>query len=314
MMFKDIPLEEGLLIMEEGIGKAKKIMQGCTETKFTFAEYQKYYECVYFMSFYHNCNEKSKQLYNQFKRSLEESIETMVVPSLMCQDGDAYLLRQLVLMWSNYKSMASWLYRFFHYLDRYFIPREGKGLLSLNELTVRCFQDLVFKKFYCKFQAAALSLINQKRKGLQIDCDLLKNVVYTFVELDEYGQTKYYEDFEQAIPADTFALYSQLTSEWLLHDSAPDYIQKIVRNQLVEQPANKLFEKKEAENSVISQEMLSKIAAMTIEGGSSVSANMHRRNTLLGLKRIMVQIAQKCYKKSKVDWMLFRNSNSCFSF
>ncbi|KAK2639925.1 hypothetical protein Ddye_027720 [Dipteronia dyeriana] len=118
-MFKDIPLEEGLMIMEEGIGKAKKIMQGCPETKFTFAEYQKYYECVYFMSICENGNEKSKQLYNLFKRSLEESIETMVVPSLVCQDDEACLLRQLVLMWSNYKSMASWLYQFFHYLDRF---------------------------------------------------------------------------------------------------------------------------------------------------------------------------------------------------
>ncbi|KAK4840078.1 hypothetical protein QYF36_027201 [Acer negundo] len=29
-----------------------------------------------------------------------------VVPSLMCREDDAYLLRQLVLMWSNYKLMA----------------------------------------------------------------------------------------------------------------------------------------------------------------------------------------------------------------
>ncbi|KAK0599266.1 hypothetical protein LWI29_003741 [Acer saccharum] len=301
MMFKDIPLEEGLMLMEEAIGKAKKKMQGCPETKFTCEEYQKYYECVYSMSIYHNGDEKSKQLYNQFKRSLEESIETMVVPSLMCQDDDTYLLRQLVLMWSNYKWMASWLYRFFQYLDRYFIPRRGKDLLSLNELTVRCFQDLVFKKFYCQFQAAALSLINQEREGLQIDCDLLKNVVHTFVELDKYGQTKYYEDFEQAMLANTSALYTRLASEWLLCDSAPDYIQKvywclsqekrrasqylhprtsemllqIVKNLLLEQPANKLFEKKEVENSGVTtdyQEMLSKCAAMTIEGGSSVSA------------------------------------------
>ncbi|TXG65418.1 hypothetical protein EZV62_006693 [Acer yangbiense] len=296
----NIPLEEGLMIMEEAIGKAKKIMQGYPETKFTCEEFQKYYNCVYFMSYYEPRSEKSRQLYNQLKRSLEESIETVVVPSLMCQEDDAYLLRQLVLMWSNYKLMAGRLCQFYQYLDRYFIPCGGKGLLSLNELTVHCFQDLVFKKFYCQFQAAALSLINQEREGLQIDCDLLKNVVHTFVELDEYGQTKYYEDFERAMLVDTSALYTRLASEWLLHDSAPDYIQKvyrclsqekrrashylhprtaemllqIVKNQLLEQPANKLFEKKEAENSGITmdyQEMLSKCAAMTLEGGSSVS-------------------------------------------
>ncbi|KAI9185400.1 hypothetical protein LWI28_006835 [Acer negundo] len=303
MMSKDIPIEEGLIITEEAIGKAKKIMKGCPETKFTFEEYQKYYECVYFMCNYHNTYEKTMQLcmqlYNQFKRSLEESINTVVVPSLMCQDDDAYLLRQLVLMWSNYKLMARWLCQFFQYLDQYFIPRDN--LLSLDELTVSCFQDLVFKKFYCQFQAAALSLINQEREGLQIDCDLLKNVIHTFVELGKYGQTKYYEDFEQAMLVDTSALYTRLASEWLLHDSTADYVQKvywclsqengrashylhprtaemlrqIVRNQLLEQPANKLFEKKQAENSGITtdyQKMLSKCAGMTLEEGSSVSA------------------------------------------
>ena len=70
--------------------------------------------------------------------------------------------------------------------------------------------------------------INQEREGLQIDCDLLKNVIHTFVELEKYGQTKYYEDFEQAMLADTSALYTRLASEWLLCDSAPDYIQKVI--------------------------------------------------------------------------------------
>ncbi|KAL5783714.1 hypothetical protein ACOSP7_008743 [Xanthoceras sorbifolium] len=298
MMLKYIPLDEGMMIMEEAIGKAKRIMQGYPETKFTCEEYQRFYECVYFMCTYHSSNEKSMQLYNQFKMSLEESINTMVLPSLMCQN-DAYLLRQLVLMWSNYKLMARWLCRFFQYLDRFFIPQQ-KFLLSLDELSVSCFHDLVFKRLYCQFQAAVLSLINQEREGLQIDCDLLKNVLHIFVEIDKYGNTKYYEDFEQVMLVNTSAYYSQLASEWLLCDLTADYIQKVfwclsqenrrashylhpgtaeklqqvVRNQLLEQPANKLFEKKQAENCGMMtdyQEILSKCAGMTLEGGSSVS-------------------------------------------
>ncbi|KAH7574589.1 hypothetical protein JRO89_XS03G0317400 [Xanthoceras sorbifolium] len=344
MMLKYIPLDEGMMIMEEAIGKAKRIMQGYPETKFTCEEYQR---CVYFMCTYHSSNEKSMQLYNQFKMSLEESINTMVLPSLMCQN-DAYLLRQLVLMWSNYKLMARWLCRFFQYLDRFFIPQQ-KFLLSLDELSVSCFHDLVSGT--CSFLVAAisslvlaavLSLINQEREGLQIDCDLLKNVLHIFVEIDKYGNTKYYEDFEQVMLVNTSAYYSQLASEWLLCDLTADYIQKVfwclsqenrrashylhpgtaeklqqvVRNQLLEQPANKLFEKKQAENcgmmtdyqintlnrhyarvplyfcpvglfladfwhrvffqytaeyGSFSQEILSKCAGMTLEGGSSVS-------------------------------------------
>ncbi|KAK2640364.1 hypothetical protein Ddye_028159 [Dipteronia dyeriana] len=131
-MFKFKDIEEGLIIMEEAIGKAKKIMQGCPETKFTFEEYQKYYDTY----------DKTMQLYNQFKRSLEESLNTMAVPSLMCQDDDAYLLRQLVLIWSNYKLMARWLCRFFRHLDRCLILHDN--LPSLDELTVCCFQDLAY--------------------------------------------------------------------------------------------------------------------------------------------------------------------------
>ena len=88
---------------------------------------------------------------------------SQVVPSLMCQDDDAYLLRQLVLMWSNYKLMASWLFRFFQYLDRFFIPRREKYLLSLNELTVRCFQDLV--SGICSFLVADFSSLVQCDSG-----------------------------------------------------------------------------------------------------------------------------------------------------
>ena len=73
----------------------------------------------------------------------------------MCQEDDAYLLRQLVLMWSNYNLMAKRLCYVYQYLDRYFIPLRGEGLLSLNELTVRCFQDLV--SGICSFLVADFS-------------------------------------------------------------------------------------------------------------------------------------------------------------
>lgn len=51
------------------------------------------------------------------------------------------LLRKLLKRWSNHKIMTSWLSRFFHYLDRYYIPRWE--LPSLKETSFLSFYDLV---------------------------------------------------------------------------------------------------------------------------------------------------------------------------
>ncbi|XP_021282510.1 cullin-1-like [Herrania umbratica] len=296
MILKYIPLDEGMMIMDEAIVKAKKIIEGYPETKFSGEEYQRFYECVYFMCTYHSSNEKTMQLYEKFRNSLEESIFSTVLPTLINKQG-ANLLRELVVMWSNYKLMARWLCRFFEYLDRFFIPQHIE-LESLNGISFSCFRDLVFKKLYCRFIDATLTLINQERDGLQIDCILLKNVLDIFEEISDYSGVNYYKDFEQIMLTEISGYYSRLASEWLLFDSSAEYVHKVfwclnrekqrasqylhpdseaklmqvVRYQLLDQIANKLMEKKQAENSGLVtdyQEILSKCAGMTLQEGSS---------------------------------------------
>ncbi|XP_022720117.1 cullin-1-like isoform X4 [Durio zibethinus] len=227
MILKYIPLDEGMMIMDEAIVKAKKIVEGYPETKFSGEEYQ----------------------------------------------------------------------RFFEYLDRFFIPQHIE-LESLNGISFSCFRDLVFKKLYCRLVEATLTLINQERDGLQIDWFLLKNVLDIFVEISDYRGVNYYEDFEKIILTEISGYYSRLASEWLLYDSSAEYVQKVfwclnrekqrasqylhpdtevkivqvVRYQLLDQIANKLMEKKQAENSGVVtdyQEILSKCAGMTLQEGSS---------------------------------------------
>ncbi|KAG8472790.1 hypothetical protein CXB51_034727 [Gossypium anomalum] len=276
MILKYIPLDEGMMIMDEAIVKAKKIIEGYPETKFSGEEYQRFYEyplCVYFMCTYHSSNEKTMQLYEKFRNSLEESIFSTVLPTLVNKQG-ANLLREFVVIWSNYKLMARWLCRFFEYLDRFFIPQHIE-LESLNGISFSCFRDLVFKKLYCRLIEAALTLINQEREGQQIDCVLLKNVLDIFVEISDYKGVNYYEDFERIMLTEISGYYSQLASEWLLHDSSAEYVQKVfwclnrekqrarqylhpdtevkivqvVRYHLLDQIADKLMEKRQAENS-----------------------------------------------------------------
>ncbi|KAG4111561.1 hypothetical protein ERO13_D13G111200v2 [Gossypium hirsutum] len=327
MILKYIPLDEGMMIMDEAIVKAKKIIEGYPETKFSGEEYQRFYECVYFMCTYHSSNEKTMQLYEKFRNSLEESIFSTVLPTLVNKQG-ANLLREFVVIWSNYKLMARWLCRFFEYLDRFFIPQHIE-LESLNGISFSCFRDLVFKKLYCRLIEAALTLINQEREGQQIDCVLLKNGLDIFVEISDYKGVNYYEDFERIMLTEISGYYSRLASEWLLHDSSAEYVQKVfwclnrekqrarqylhpdtevkivqwyqlqicalfwvqslviwkvVRYHLLDQIANKLMEKRQAENSgmvTVYQEILSKCAGMSLQEGSSSTSPEEWLSTLI---------------------------------
>ncbi|XP_039021794.1 cullin-1-like [Hibiscus syriacus] len=225
MILKYIPLDEGMTIMDEEIEKAKKILKGNPKTKFSGEEYQRFYECVYFMCTYHSTIEKTMQLYEKFRNSLEESIFSMVLPNLINKQGEN-LLREFVVMWSNYKLMARWLCRFFEYLDRFFIPQHIE-LESLNDISFSCFREIVFKKLYSRFIEATLTLINQEREGLQINCFLLKNVLDIFVEISDDRGVNYYEDFEQLFLTEISGYYSRVASEWLLHDSSAEYVQKV---------------------------------------------------------------------------------------
>ncbi|XP_038716036.1 cullin-1-like [Tripterygium wilfordii] len=298
MFPKEISVDEGLMIMEEAIVKARRIIQGESDLKFTTEEYFRFYECVYFMCVNPNNYGKTNEIYDRFKESLEESIVSTVLPSLANKSG-APLLTELVVMWCNYKKMSKRLIGFFQYLDRFFIPHSAK-VLSLNDTCINCFQELVFEKLVHEFCTAAISLINQEREGSHIDWNVLKNALLIFVEIDGCGRSRYYQEFEKAMLEEAANYYSRLAEGWLLYDSCADYIQKVkwcinrekerasccfpcctgekllkvVIAQLVENRVARLNEKQQAENCGLFtdfQEMLSKCAGMRLEEGSPTS-------------------------------------------
>ncbi|KAM5586477.1 cullin-1-like [Rosa sericea] len=294
-MNRTMQVDEGLMIIEEAIQKAKKIVEGFPETKFTTEEYMKYYACVYIM-----CDKPGAGnevlLYEKFKKSLEDIISSSVLPSLAAKENEL-LLRELVQMWSNYKIMARWLCRFFEYMDRYYIPRHC--LASLTDTSIDCFCNLVFNGLANRIQAAAMSLINQERYGQLIDAKLLQDVMSIFMEIGQNRSPSYYEIIERAMLGETATFYSQLSLQWLLCDSLSDYIQKVnwcilqekeragrylhptsvvkliqvVRFQLLDLNANELLEKQKSENcsQLDYQEILSKSACLNLGEDSSTS-------------------------------------------
>lgn len=65
--------------------------------------------------------------------------------------------------------------------------------------------------------------IDQEREGEQIDRAFLKNVLDIFVEIECYEN-----DFEVAMLKATAAYYSRKASNWILEDSCPDYMLKVL--------------------------------------------------------------------------------------
>ncbi|KAJ6434451.1 hypothetical protein OIU84_018044 [Salix udensis] len=253
------PEEERVMkmVLEEGIMKTKMIVEGNQEVKFTTEEYQRLHQCVFDLhsASYRN---NSHWLLERFVKSLEESINSAVLPSFV-DKHDVLLLRELILMWSNYKLMTKWLCKFFESIDRHFVPKIC--YCSLTDISNNSFNDLVFKDFYVKFQDVALSLINQERMGLHIDCSSLKNVFLVFMEMHKHTGITYYEGFESVMLEQTSNYYCQMAQQFTgawnkrqkeLVDICPSGTQpkllKVVKQQLVYDILDKLVEKQRPEN------------------------------------------------------------------
>lgn len=294
-MKRKLTLEEGLSILNEGITKAVMILEGCpTSALFTCEEYMKLYDCVYDMCVQHPPYEYCAELYDIFKKALEDGITLKVIPALK-DKSHIFLLYEIWNMWSKYKIMAKCLGGFFLYLDRYFV--EDRKAASLSDLSISCFHDLVCIELYPKLLEAAICLINEDRDGNSVCRDLLKNVSTFFVEIGG-GNIHYYENFEGAVLSSTENYYNFLVPQWLTHYSSADYVLKaefclsqekerasqflhqtsvekllrLVHGLLLGQTASKLHEKQKAEcgdGSVSYQEMLSQCAGLNLGEGSS---------------------------------------------
>ncbi|KAK2992003.1 hypothetical protein RJ640_014864, partial [Escallonia rubra] len=179
--------------------------------------------CAYKLCTQMRRNDHSKELYDKYRETIEEHVNSMVLPSVKGKDGEL-MLRELVKGWSNHKVMVKWLSRFFTYLNRYYAERGA--LPKLNEVGLACFRDQVHPEFG-KVRDAVIGLIGQERNGEQIDQALLKNVVDIFVEVG-MGKMNYYEkNFETMMLQDSAAYYSGKASIWISEYPYPDYILKV---------------------------------------------------------------------------------------
>ncbi|CAK9878311.1 unnamed protein product [Sphagnum jensenii] len=220
---KVIELEQGWAFMQKGITKLKNLLEGVPEQQFNSEEYIMLYTTIYNMCTQKPPQDYSQQLYDRYRESFEEYINSMVLPALR-EKHDEFMLRELVKRWDNHKIMVRWLSRFFNYLDRYFIAR--RSLPALSEVGLMCFRDLVYAEMKTNVKDAVVALIDREREGEQIDRALLKNVLGIFVEIGMGNMDAYETDFETSMLHDTAAYYSRKAASWIEEDSCPDYMLK----------------------------------------------------------------------------------------
>lgn len=220
---KTIDLEQGWEFMQKGIKKLINILEGVPEQQFSSEEYMMLYTTIYNMCTQKPPQDYSQQLYDRYRESFEEYINSMVLPALR-EKHDEFMLRELVKRWENHKVMVRWLSRFFNYLDRYFIAR--RSLPALNEVGLMCFREQVYQDIRNNVKDAVINLVDKEREGEQIDRALLKNVLGIFVEIGMGSMEFYEKDFEVPMLEDTASYYSRKAASWILEDSCPDYMLK----------------------------------------------------------------------------------------
>ncbi|URD74560.1 cullin 1 [Musa troglodytarum] len=218
-----VDIEGGMAVLKKSVTKLTNILEGLPEMPFNTMEYMLLCTTIYNMCTMKIHYDLSAQLYEEYKKSLMDYLDSLVLPSLRSKH-DEYMLKELVRRWFNYKVMVRWLSRFFHYLDRYFVKKWS--LLPLREAGIACFRDVVYGEMKGKIKDAVISLIYQEREGSQIDRALLNSVVEIFIQIG-LGSNEYYEvNFEDPLLRDTAAYYSRKASKWILEDSCPEYMLK----------------------------------------------------------------------------------------
>ncbi|KAG6537038.1 hypothetical protein ZIOFF_002116 [Zingiber officinale] len=195
---KPILFGEGWEVIEQGVTKMKRILEGLPEPPFTSEEYMKIYTTIHNMCIQSSQYDYTEKMYIKYKEVIKEYITSVVLPSLKDKHDEFF---------------------------RFFIKRNS--LPSLDEVAFTSFRDQVYKKTKGKVKDAAISLIDQERCGEQIDRGLLKNVIEIFVEIG-MGKMNYYKnDFEEEMLKETAAYYSRKASNWILVESFPDYMLKV---------------------------------------------------------------------------------------
>ncbi|XP_038979951.1 cullin-1-like [Phoenix dactylifera] len=216
-----VELEQGLGLVNTGTAKVLAILEGDQSVSLSSEQYMNLFTVAFNMCTQNGPNNYAEELYNNYRRVVEEYLMDRVFPSLN-EKHDVHLLKELSERWSKHLVMLRWLSRFFGYLDRFFVPR--KYLPSLQELGVTCFRELVYFQICGRVKDHILEVISQEREGEKVDRALLNNIMQIFVAIG-HGQMLFYEnDLEAAVLNSTANYYRNIARNLITEHSFPEYM------------------------------------------------------------------------------------------
>jgi cullin 1 len=183
---------------------------------------------------YHMCTQRaphnfSEDLYERHAKANAEYMSSTVIGSLR-NLSDVDLLKELARHWSNQIMMNKWMFKFFFYVDRFYV--EHHNLPLLDEQGMRCFKECVFDAVKIDVTKALFNQINTERDGSAIDRPLLTKCIEVYVRVGP-GPAKsqnldvYEADFQVPLLRMTEAYYERKAAEWLLSSDIPKYLKKV---------------------------------------------------------------------------------------
>jgi len=183
---------------------------------------------------YHMCTQRaphnySEDLYERHAKASAEYMSSSVIKTLV-GEKDLDLLKELRRHWGNQVIMNKWMFKFFFYVDRFYV--EHHNLPLLDEQGMRCFKECVFDHIKVDVTKALFNQINFEREGQTIDRILLKSCIEVYVRVGP-GPTRtvnlevYELDFQVPLLRMTESFYERKAADWLQSSDVPKYLGKV---------------------------------------------------------------------------------------
>ena len=168
----------------KGIERLHSIVESGTRVNFDKKAYMQLYTTVYNMCTQNAPHNWSGKLYACYGGSLEEYMTNVVRPAIenrAAKQDSLAVLAEVGRRWNNHKLISRWLRRFFTYVDRFYVRRNG--FKSLVDVADAKFRDLVFGQTKGTIRKCLLDAIDRERTGHYVDRDLLRANTLLMVEM-----------------------------------------------------------------------------------------------------------------------------------
>ncbi|XP_057420402.1 cullin-like protein 3 isoform X4 [Lotus japonicus] len=223
-----------------------------------------------------------------------------VLPSLQGKK-DGLLLRELLIRWSNYKIMTRWLVRFFHYLDRYYIPRWE--LPSLQETSFLSFYDLVHDKINKQVTDAILAMIDEEHAGEKIDRTLVNNTLAMYSEIGDILRKNNANHFIERMIKEHAASYYDEASNSIASSSFRDNTPKEEKLHDIPTPSSKKIRLVSSDGDVFEVDygvaLMSKIIEDVIKAKPAGGSDSILVSTVSS--NILAKVIEYCKKHTKAS-------------